>query len=553
MCQPVGGKRVGLFVRVGRYMKSKTLLCLLLCLVAPAAMAADPFQRGIDIVPIKLTPALESGLVLESTHMPSAGSWSLRLLADANFSPLSFKLGKERLGSLIPFRSDVHLWATYQPLSRLEIALDLPFVLFQSHNFDALSKEGFASQKTPQAMGVGDIRLLGRMTALTQQQFPLALGAILEVRAPTSKLRNLNGERGFVLAPRAVVERTLGDFRILGNIGWRLHTRPGQFLNLYVGQEFMMGLGLICDLGGGRTFTQNQLLAEFNMVTPAEAPFNLDYADALKTPMELMLGYRARVDRNWLLQAHIGRGFVGKNVGYGREAFRLGLSFGYHPLPDPDRDGDGIVDRLDLCPDEPGPKDNHGCPWPDRDGDGVPDHQDACPDTPGLVEFQGCPDTDGDQIPDHVDECPLEPGPPENAGCPLPPEEEVVVLEATRIRVHGTILFDFDKATLKPESFPLLDEVVALLKLHPEVGPISVEGHTDNVGTRAYNLDLSKRRAQAIVDYLVQQGIESTRLQSAGFGFDVPVASNEDPLGRAKNRRTEFILKGGAEKQEEEE
>ena len=531
-------------------MKLNRLFCSLICLLAGAAMAADPFQRGIDIVPIKLTPALDSGLVLEAASTPMTGIWSMRLLADANVSPLSFKHGKERTDSLIPFRTDLHLFASYQAFSRFEVALDLPLTLFQSHNFDALTREGFPSQKTPDAMGLGDIRLLGRYVAFTQEQLPLALGAVLEVRAPSSNLRNLNGERGFVVAPRAIVERTFGPWRLLGNAGWRLHTRPGQLLNLYVGHEFMLGAGVARDLGGGRVFTNNQLLAEFNMATPAEAPFNVDYADALKTPMEILLGYRAQIYRNWLFQVHIGRGVVGKHVGYGREAFRMGLSFGYQHVPDPDRDGDGVPDRIDACPDVPGPKENQGCPWPDRDGDGVPDHLDACPDIPGPREYDGCPDSDGDQIPDHVDKCPLEPGIPELDGCPPPPEEDTVVIEATRIRVHGTILFEFDKAIIQPESFGLLDNVVEVLKLNPEVGPISVEGHTDNVGSRPYNLDLSKRRAQAIVDYLVNHGIDARRLESAGFGFDRPVASNDDPLGRAKNRRTEFILKGSEAEEE---
>ncbi|HMQ07590.1 MAG TPA: thrombospondin type 3 repeat-containing protein [Saprospiraceae bacterium] len=81
-----------------------------------------------------------------------------------------------------------------------------------------------------------------------------------------------------------------------------------------------------------------------------------------------------------------------------------------------DTDGDGIPDEFDLCPNEPGPPELHGCP--DRDGDGVPDFQDLCPDHPGLKEFRGCPDTDGDGIPDHEDECPNIPGPKSNRGCP---------------------------------------------------------------------------------------------------------------------------------------
>ncbi|MEM7655507.1 MAG: PorP/SprF family type IX secretion system membrane protein [Bacteroidota bacterium] len=84
----------------------------------------------------------------------------------------------------------------------------------------------------------------------------------------------------------------------------------------------------------------------------------------------------------------------------------------------PDSDGDGIVDDEDLCPTLPGPADRNGCPAKDRDGDGVLDRADACPDEPGLIAFKGCPDTDGDDLPDHIDKCPNQPGPRVRSGCP---------------------------------------------------------------------------------------------------------------------------------------
>jgi outer membrane protein OmpA-like peptidoglycan-associated protein len=83
----------------------------------------------------------------------------------------------------------------------------------------------------------------------------------------------------------------------------------------------------------------------------------------------------------------------------------------------PDRDGDEIPDYLDNCPDDPGPKLTNGCP--DRDGDGVVDSQDECPDVPGPASLNGCPDRDGDGVVDYKDRCPDEPGPPEQGGCPF--------------------------------------------------------------------------------------------------------------------------------------
>ncbi len=106
---------------------------------------------------------------------------------------------------------------------------------------------------------------------------------------------------------------------------------------------------------------------------------------------------------------------------------------------------------------------------------------------------------------------PRQPGPAENDGCPV--EGPLVTLESDRVRLNGSVHFDTDKAIIKPESFPLLDEVVSVLQKNPQLKQVRVEGHTDNRGTAAYNLDLSRRRAAAVLEYLVQHGIVA---QAAG-------------------------------------
>jgi outer membrane protein OmpA-like peptidoglycan-associated protein len=217
-----------------------------------------------------------------------------------------------------------------------------------------------------------------------------------------------------------------------------------------------------------------------------------------------------------------------------------------------DRDGDGFPDSIDKCPDvaedgaEPDPTD--GCPaGADRDHDGIPDNVDRCPDDPedkdGVEDQDGCPeqDADNDKIPDAEDKCPTEPGPAseiaEKHGCP----------SLTRVEEDGTIAllepiqFETARSTIKPVSFPILDEVVALMKARPNLR-IGVYGHTDNRGSRAMNMRLSAARAASCVKYIVGKGIKASRLESDGFGFDKPVDTNDTPEGRAKNRRTEFKM-----------
>jgi len=104
----------------------------------------------------------------------------------------------------------------------------------------------------------------------------------------------------------------------------------------------------------------------------------------------------------------------------------------------------------------------------------------------------------------------------------------------------GSINFDFDKADIKPESQPIIEQIVKLLKNNPSVN-LTVEGHTDNIGTPVYNKQLSEARAKSVVGALTVQGIEAQRLKAAGYGRDKPIADNSTDDGRAKNRRVELV------------
>lgn len=530
---------------------SLVLTCALVGGAAHAQATLDPFKtRGIDLVPFKFTPMMDSGLTLEGGEQLLTRSYLVQGLVDFNWGILSAKSGDERLGQLMPFRTDVHLLGAYQLHPRIEVAADLPITVGQVNNFGILANAGFPVA-APSVAGLGAPRILGRVQILRQSELPIVgLAAVLEVRFPLGYVfdpRNFVGDRGVVFAPRLAIERSIGPVRLLANVGWRLRTAPGRFLNLYVGQEFTLGGGAIVEIPNFWKFQNNQVIAELNVATAAEAPFTFSSSEALKTPFELMAGFRTQFYGNWGAQLSFGKGLG--ETGYGRELFRTTLAVTWQHVAQPDQDGDGVPDAIDGCPtqaeDPDGIEDTDGCPEarePDQDGDGVPDKIDACPATPGLQELDGCPDKDGDQIPDNIDKCPDQPGPPELFGCPPPEDEEEVVLESERIRINNQILFEFGSDRIDPRSFKLLDEVAQVLTKNPDVGPVMIEGHTDNVGSREVNINLSKRRAKAVEKYLVEKGIAQKRLRSEGYGFDKPIATNDTPLGRAKNRRTEFKL-----------
>ena len=212
-----------------------------------------------------------------------------------------------------------------------------------------------------------------------------------------------------------------------------------------------------------------------------------------------------------------------------------------------DTDGDGVADYLDKCSGTPaGVKvDMYGCPL-DTDGDGVPDYLDKCTDTPSgvKVDAKGCPlDTDGDGVPDYRDKCSNTPKgvSVDTDGCPIE-KDTVVVMEPGKVVVlSGDTNFEFNKAKLLPSAYSVLQPLVATMKANPNY-KWEVDGYTDGVGSASYNLKLSEKRAQSVVDYLVSNGVSRKSLKIVGYGKDNPVATNATDEGRAMNRRVEIKL-----------
>jgi outer membrane protein OmpA-like peptidoglycan-associated protein len=210
-----------------------------------------------------------------------------------------------------------------------------------------------------------------------------------------------------------------------------------------------------------------------------------------------------------------------------------------------DADGDGVADNLDRCPNTPEytQVDSAGCPL-DADQDGVADYLDKCPYTRkgAKVDANGCPvDSDGDGIVDYMDNCPDTPGGTQvdYSGCPLPVATKSAKVTDAGTWLYEDIKFDSGSAKIKSASYPVLDEIAALLKGNPGL-KVEVQGHTDSAGSREMNLKLSKNRAKSVVTYLLQKGVSQDQLSSEGYGPSRPMASNDSAAGRAKNRRVEL-------------
>ncbi|MEC7522076.1 MAG: OmpA family protein [Myxococcota bacterium] len=218
-----------------------------------------------------------------------------------------------------------------------------------------------------------------------------------------------------------------------------------------------------------------------------------------------------------------------------------------------DRDGDGILDNEDECPDDPedrdGFQDEDGCPDPDNDSDGILDTDDLCPNDPeDRDEFQdqdGCPDpdNDADRILDVDDTCPNEPetynGTEDEDGCP---DTGSVIIEENSIVILEKIYFETDSAEIQARSFPIIDAVAATLVGNPHITLIEVQGHADERSSDEYNIRLTRDRAAAVVEALVQRGVARDRLRSAGYGERCPVDPRHNQEAWERNRRVEFKI-----------
>jgi len=397
---------------------------------------------------------------------------------------------------------------------------------------------------------VGDIRLDARYVVWRRDDGSQAVGLQLSGFVPTGSAINFGGDGSFGWMPMVTGEWTPPHFpfglTFVANTG--IHFRHDNSVNdpaghhgpaqgLGVGDEWPWAVGALMPLLEGRLRIAATIFGQTGLS-------NDDITgNTIFTSNNTMLEWNGEA-RLKLPLPGLERFFVGGGLGtrifggYGAADFRMiALAGTYWSIEDkpphsPERVRESIRESMK-----------------DTDGDGIPDDIDACPTVPEDHKppdpMDGCPappeepDSDHDGIPDSRDACPKEPGEPnpdpKRNGCP-----KFIHLEGSTVRVLQQVHFQTASATILPDSFPMLGEIVQLLKANPDIKKMMIEGHTDNRGGAAYNLDLSKRRAQSVRNWLVEHGIAADRLQSEGYGLTRPIDTNDTDEGRAANRRVEF-------------
>ena len=446
-----------------------------------------------------------------------------------------------------------------------ELGLAMPVVQQSSPDVFAGGR-ALRSDVAERSLSQGDLRAMVKVPLL---RGATGLAVRVMVSLPTGDDRRFAGSPSWSLTPTVIAGRTAGRWTLAGQLGFTMRERnaigdvevnddvlltagAGYAVHPRVDLVLDAALRVTVDPSSGRS-PQAPLGAWFGAVwRPAAwlslsgtvgAGFTSDVATALP---EVMLGARFVAAR-------------ANPCAHGPEDYD-----GFEDrdfCADPDNDGDGIVDASDRCPNDPedrdGVLDDDGCADPDNDGDGVLDDADRCPlepeDQDRYQNEDGCPepDNDRDEVLDVRDACPDEPedrdGYQDEDGCPEPGPDAVVVTRTdSRLLINQRIFFDFDSDTIRNVSFPVLDEVANTIRRNPDILRMRVEGYTDDRGTPEYNLDLSYRRARSVVEYLVDRGVERSRLEFAGYGREHGVADNDTPEGQSLNRRVEFTILGQA-------
>lgn len=398
--------------------------------------------------------------------------------------------------------------------------------------------------------GLGDIAADGKLTLL-DKAVDLAVGGRLFL--PTSTVATALGNPDLGYEVSAIISGDAGPVLLAANVG----TRGGPATSL---ENIELNDAFIARVGAALQITDAfDTAVEFSGQLPYTAP--LDTFDG--SPIEFLASAALRPGNgDWVLRAGGGSGLT---PGIGSPDYRIVLGFGFERADEDEIEEPPPV--VDLCPDEEedfdGYEDDDGCPEPtvvfvevidDSTGQVLDvakvtvknDRKEARGTTPFEQPFRTGevtisakargyePATMTYLVPE---------GQPVTAQIRLQPsDEQTVIVERKKLTLNDTIQFETNKAVIKPESYAMLNETADAINEYGEIKALRIEGHTDERGSDAYNLDLSKQRAAALVEYFIERGVDPARLSSEGFGETRPIDNRSTPEAWAKNRRVDFFI-----------
>jgi OOP family OmpA-OmpF porin len=488
----------------------------------------------------------------------------------------------------------------------LQLALSLPFRVVSGDrgpddNGGTADDPNDDKNYSFEGQGLGNIDTQLKWRVLNTSHSPVGLALIAGVELPTTSAdESWLGADTTTPHLRVALDRRQGSFGMALNLGMRLPLSESEFVDdtppvidgisgpmtgerIASGISFPFGVGISYELVPQQFDLVGEVFGQY-------APNADNYQ-----PLEALAGAKFYLAQNSFLSFGAGRGLLPGKAGSPDWRGYLGIVF--EPNVG-DRDRDGLKDDVDMCPDSPedyddfqdtdgcpeldndldlildvedqcpntpedrdGIDDDDGCPETeamDRDGDRILDDEDECPDDPeDYDQFQdsdGCPDydNDGDRILDVDDECPRIDGEPahetmetyntvdDEDGCP---DRGPVSVTNGQIVTLSKIHFEYNSDVIKDQSFDILHAIAMTIDTNPGIELVEVQGHTDERGSRMYNQDLSQRRAESVVRFLVKDGIARKRLEPIGYGEDEPKMQGHDEQSWAANRRVQFMIR----------
>ena len=497
---------LGALWRRGSKKVAKSVAAVAVATVATTASAQSVEVSGFDLEQLQLNPGARSALVVGGGDVLLPMDFRVAASLGYQHAPLVYFQDGERRAALVENRLTTTLSGAFGVLPWLEVGASVPLVVFQNGQAVTSSRGDMIAGAVPQQVSFGTPWLQARLAPFQERNgAPVDFGVTLAVGIPLGATGSLTSEpyvTGQVIAGAA---RTVGPVRIALDLGAHLRADRTIAVNDVIGSRLLGGLGV--------STINGPLRGEVSL--RGFIPLAGESVSA-----ELLGGARYSFGDFEVF------GLAGPGIGNapGTPAFRalVGVSFG------------GVKSgRCTLQSADPS-----SCPGLDYDGDGIKNGDDACPMQAGSCAPIAAPVAVEAVKPAEVVEAPAAVPVAE----PVAEAAPQVELKQDRIEIHGEVHFESGRAVIGSESFPLLNEVAALLNAHPEVKSVRVEGHTDDRGGAAANMKLSKDRAAAVRTYLVKQGVSDARLTSEGYGQTKPVMSNETAAGREKNRRVMFTI-----------
>lgn len=523
--------------------------------------------------------------------------WSFTAGLTFNYALNPFELGDaettERTAGVVDNLFGFDLGVGFSPLDWLHIGLDLPVLQIISNSPESQAVFAQLTGGAANTIGLGDLKISLDFHPVRQgKNGKISFAIVPYITVPTGTRGGLVGSGAVSAGGDLALGGRWRHFKFSASAGYQFLTDTSPVGTVLADDEFKWGVGLAVPFGDGDRFEVSlEWFGGAVVLADKLAEIGARPFDARHAPTELLLGFGVLPpDKPFFFKVGMGPGL---DKGFGAPDLRAFATFGgilrqsdteppdadgdgfpdprdacpgvaedfdgfedEDGCPEPDNDFDRILDLDDLCPNDPEDydtfEDTDGCPDPDNDADTILDVDDACmfdpEDFDGWRDEDGCPepDNDFDSFLDPVDACPNEPeiinGIDDLDGCPDEALAEVDI-EINQIVILEKIYFELDKAIIRPESFKVVDSVYKVIDAFKNIHLVEVQGHTDSRASDAYNLDLSQRRAAAVVEALIERGIDPARLVPRGYGESelvVPDASSE--ADHALNRRVQFVI-----------